>query len=99
MESSKNSKIEQGVFAVDAVCGMRVDPATAAHRYEYQGKSFYFCCQHCLEKFRAEPNKYAPAGESRGSGLVTLAVQHTVPHISQPSPGGASVFHGRGEIA
>lgn len=25
---------------------------------EYKGKKVYFCCKECLEKFKAEPEKY-----------------------------------------
>lgn len=25
---------------------------------EYQGKTYYFCCPHCPEKFQADPAKY-----------------------------------------
>jgi Cu+-exporting ATPase len=49
-------------FAIDPVCGMTVDPANAAS-VEYAGTRFYFCCQGCATKFRAEPAKYLPAKE------------------------------------
>ena len=26
--------------------------------YEYQGKTYYFCCAPCLEKFKADPEKW-----------------------------------------
>ncbi|HKP14328.1 MAG TPA: heavy metal translocating P-type ATPase [Blastocatellia bacterium] len=42
----------------DPVCGMTVEPQSAAGSYEYQGKTYYFCSPHCLEKFRAEPARY-----------------------------------------
>jgi Cu+-exporting ATPase len=50
--------------AIDPVCGMTVDPASAAASTDYQGKTYYFCCEHCLAKFKADPQKYlakAPA--------------------------------------
>lgn len=47
-----------GQTVKDPVCGMNVDPATAAGSYDYQGHTYFFCCTHCLEKFRAEPGKY-----------------------------------------
>jgi len=25
---------------------------------EYQGKTYYFCCPHCPDKFKADPQKY-----------------------------------------
>ena len=43
--------------AIDPVCGMTVDPAKAAS-VEHQGTKFYFCCQGCATKFRADPAKY-----------------------------------------
>ena len=42
----------------DPVCGMNVDPATAKHVYDHAGKTHYFCCAPCQEKFKAEPGKY-----------------------------------------
>ncbi len=48
----------------DPVCGMRVDPATAAGWHAHRGQTYYFCNPHCLERFRANPENYlrpAPA--------------------------------------
>lgn len=44
--------------AIDPVCGMTVDPNTAAGKYDYNGQTYIFCSLHCLEKFKAEPEKY-----------------------------------------
>jgi Cu+-exporting ATPase len=57
----------------DPVCGMNVNPATAKHRVDYAGKTYFFCCGHCVEKFQAEPEKYL-AGLSKSSALVTLGI-------------------------
>ncbi len=43
----------------DVVCGMQVDPAKAAGKSEYQGKTYYFCAPVCKKKFDADPAKYA----------------------------------------
>ncbi|MCS6816821.1 MAG: heavy metal translocating P-type ATPase [Blastocatellia bacterium] len=49
--------------ARDPVCGMRVNPEQAAGSQEYAGRTYFFCCQHCWERFRAEPERYvASAG-------------------------------------
>ncbi len=45
--------------AVDPVCGMSVDPATAEAKAEYEGGTFWFCCDSCKEMFVAEPARYA----------------------------------------
>ncbi len=50
----------------DPVCGMRVSAERNGGTHTHNGETFYFCCQHCLEKFRAEPEKFlGGAGASR----------------------------------
>jgi len=44
--------------AKDPVCGMDVDPKTAAARSEYQGKTYHFCAPACKIEFDKEPQKY-----------------------------------------
>src|SRR6516164_120508 len=44
--------------AIDLVCGMTVDPASAAGSVEHEGKKYYFCSPHCVHKFRADPKRY-----------------------------------------
>lgn len=44
--------------ATDPVCGMSVDPATAAASFEYEGTTYYFCNPGCAEKFQANPTQY-----------------------------------------
>ena len=43
---------------IDPVCGMSVDPATAAAEYEHDGKKYYFCMPRCKERFAAEPESF-----------------------------------------
>lgn len=59
------------VTAVDPVCGMAVEVATARYTTAYQGTTYYFCCPHCRHTFMKEPEKYlgvagAPAGVEGG---------------------------------
>jgi len=44
--------------ALDPVCGMTVNPETAAGSHEYNGKTYHFCSTHCLHKFQTEPGKF-----------------------------------------
>ena len=41
----------------DPVCGMEVDNESE-RSLEHTGKRYYFCSQHCMEKFSANPGKY-----------------------------------------
>jgi Cu+-exporting ATPase len=43
---------------VDPVCGMTVNTETASFSFDYQGVTYFFCSEHCLEKFRKGPGKY-----------------------------------------
>ncbi len=43
----------------DPVCGMDVQPEQAAGQSEFQGKTYYFCCDACKAKFDREPEKFA----------------------------------------
>jgi len=42
----------------DPVCGMDVTPENAAGKTDYQGRTYYFCSVHCLEKFRKHPESF-----------------------------------------
>src|SRR6185503_14003220 len=47
-----------GAASVDPVCGMTVDPNSAAGSFEYKGQTYYFCSAHCLNKFRQDPESF-----------------------------------------
>jgi Cu+-exporting ATPase len=56
-ETRKQEEVEMGT-AKDPVCGMEIDPRTAAATAEYKGETYYFCSDACHQKFKAEPEKY-----------------------------------------
>jgi Cu+-exporting ATPase len=66
--------------ATDPVCGMKVTPATAKHKFEHDGKTFYFCCGGCLEKFRKSPDTYLNAA------VATKPVIPITPSAPKPKP-------------
>jgi xanthine dehydrogenase accessory factor len=45
---------EAAATAIDPVCGMEVEIATAQHRLEHVGRTFFFCCAGCRASFAAE---------------------------------------------
>ena len=74
--------------ARDPVCGMRVDPATAQHRAEHAGQSYFFCGRGCREKFTADPAKYlspGPAPTPTPRGAIWTCPMH--PEVRQSGPG------------
>lgn len=48
----------------DPVCGMTIDPKSAAGKSEYNGQTYYFCSLGCKKAFDKEPVKYVSKEES-----------------------------------
>src|SRR5438067_4323263 len=71
----------------DPVCGMTVDPATAAGTAEHEGRTYGFCCPSCLERFRAAPAEFVGRPGAAGPG-VAVASEWTCPmHPEVRRPG------------
>ena len=60
---------QKRITATDPVCGMRVNPGSTKFATEHDGEQVYFCGRSCLEKFKADPEKYS----RKSPGLVTVA--------------------------
>ncbi len=52
--------------AIDPVCGMTVDPATAEHRSVHDGTTYYFCSGSCEANFDKDPEKCIARGRATG---------------------------------
>ena len=63
----------------DPVCGMDVDPATAKHRLDHAGKTYYFCCAHCREKFQSNPELYLKPKPRVGLAQITPSPANAAP--------------------
>ncbi|HEX8230724.1 MAG TPA: YHS domain-containing protein [Chloroflexia bacterium] len=50
----------------DPVCGMDVDPSTAAGSSEYKGTTYYFCAPGCKRQFDKDPERYLGQAASDG---------------------------------
>lgn len=44
--------------ATDPVCKMTIEEEDAVGTSDYQGKTYYFCSEECLEEFEANPGDY-----------------------------------------
>jgi len=42
----------------DPVCGMDIDPTTAAGKSEHGGQTYHFCSLGCKKAFDTNPEKY-----------------------------------------
>ncbi|MGH8635456.1 MAG: heavy metal translocating P-type ATPase [Burkholderiales bacterium] len=72
------------------MCGMKVDPASAAESFQYQGNTYYFCCDGCLAMFRADPAKYLAKSAPAAPRAAAKGTQYDCPmhpEIVQDGPG------------
>jgi hypothetical protein len=45
-------------YALDPVCGMQVQTAHAPASLAHEGRTVYFCSDHCLHRFEADPQRF-----------------------------------------
>ncbi len=73
----------------DPVCDMVVS-SDSKFAHSHKGKQYYFCSEHCLRKFRENPEGYLeksppPSPETRGEGGMYTCPMH--PEVRQDHPG------------
>lgn len=51
------TNMTEKTMVTDPVCGMSIDPNTAAAKRDYKGQTYYFCSQNCVDTFDADPDK------------------------------------------
>ena len=74
----------------DPVCGMTVEPSTAAGTYEYDGTTYAFCSSHCLERFRIHPEQYIAPSHDTSKSIPVAGAVYTCPmhlEVRQDTPG------------
>src|SRR5689334_8658642 len=59
MTHSNAAYLDETERATDPVCGMEVKVGTATRSTAYNGQTYYFCSQRCLDKFSQEPHKFS----------------------------------------
>jgi P-type Cu+ transporter len=73
---------------IDPVCGMNVDPPRAAGKHEHNGQTYHFCSQHCLTKFRQNPDKFLAHQNQQGGHAhgTTAHAAHAHEHAHPLAP-------------
>ncbi len=84
---------QRDALVIDPVCRTSVDPATARHKADVEGRTYYFCSSGCREKFVSDPQKYlaraATAPAPPREGTIYACPMH--PQIRQSSPGNCPI--------
>jgi len=73
MNPQKHVEEAKSTEVIDPVCGMTVQPESAAGSFAYDGRTYYFCSTHCLNKFRADPQSFL--NQAQPSEVWPLSIQ------------------------
>ena len=55
----KDKDTDEILEHIDPVCGMTVNPDSAAGKSRFENDTFYFCSTDCKKKFDMQPAEYA----------------------------------------
>ena len=93
LASHEHGSVHAGIRDVDPVCGMTVDPHTAKHRSEHNGRTIYFCSVGCKTKFITDPARYLLKSKSVDAAVVEGAIYTCPmhPEIRQVGPGSCPI--------
>ena len=94
MKPEKQMRGSTDTAVIDPVCGMTVNPETAAGSFEHNGTTYYFCSKHCAQKFSSNPQQFLfpseqPAVVSIGRPSERVAGNYTCPmhpEVHSPKP-------------
>ena len=67
------------VEVLDPVCGMTISPEDAVGHVDHGGRTYYFCNQSCLERFRAEPDAFLGERPSAPAKPADMEREYTCP--------------------
>ncbi len=81
---------------VDPVCGMTISPADSVGEVEHGGRTYYFCNDSCLERFKVDPGQFVGSSEERHTSNrpVNPEAEYTCPmhpEIRQKGPGSCPI--------
>ncbi len=83
------------IKTTDPVCKMQVSIQDETPHIDYAGERHYFCSQHCLKKFQANPAIYfkpsvsAPAAETPAVAMTYTCPMH--PEVVKSEPGNCPI--------
>jgi Cu+-exporting ATPase len=90
------SRHEHGHAAVapaevlDPVCGMTISPDDAVGHVDYNGQTYYFCSQSCLDQFSATPKAFLGERPAAPTAPADMEREYTCPmdpDVRQKGPG------------
>jgi Cu+-exporting ATPase len=75
------------LFETDPVCKMQVMPETAAAKYDYKGRTYYFCATRCMERFKNPERFPSPHPIRNQIEFISSYTCPMHPEVHQLGPG------------
>jgi P-type Cu+ transporter len=75
---------------VDPVCGMTITPEDAVGHVSHEGRTYYFCSQSCLDRFRADSDEFLKPTKAASVQAADGTVEYMCPmhpEVRQHRPG------------
>ena len=69
-------------YAIDPVCSMQVRTSDAPAHTQRDGVHYYFCSDHCREKFESSPQSYTASGPASATATGQAATGREMDHTS-----------------
>ena len=64
----------------DPVCGKEFDLGDAQAHEDYRGWAYFFCSDHCHERFVSHRDRFVGEEQREGAGLFPRAKSREAPH-------------------
>ena len=84
----------RAAMVTDPVCGMNVDPVSAAGQSSHAGTTYVFCSSSCKQKFDADPGRYVTDGHKPSLTEAAPGVLYTCPmhpQVVRDKPGSCPI--------
>jgi Cu+-exporting ATPase len=79
---------------VDPVCGMTISPADSVGEVTHDGRTYYFCNDSCLERFKADPGEFVGPAAGAKAAAADPGAEYTCPmhpEVRQIGPGSCPI--------
>jgi Cu+-exporting ATPase len=90
MPNFTDSRSGKPAAVTDPVCGMTVNPQSAAGSFQHKGETYYFCSRRCLDKFREAPELFINR-TSQFPNAPPVKVESTI-QIETPASGPGATY-------
>jgi len=73
-------------FAIDPVCGMKVNRVKSRRFHDHSGTRYFFCGEKCLKRFKTEPDKFLARSNAEPALQASAASNRPIDYVCPMDP-------------